>query len=179
MNLVDILFLSVALGVDCLVVSFSQGLIFTSSRIKNSFALALTMGIFQAVMPCFGYLATGVVSQYIEPYSKWVVFTIFTALAVKFIYEAFQEKEENICCIGLKCLLGMGLATSIDALGAGVNLQLTKTPLIDSVLIIGLGSVLMSFSGFWLGNFFKKLPSKYLEISGGIILLVLGVKALF
>ena len=141
--------------------------------------VSFTMGIFQSVMPCFSFLATGIVSRYIEPYSKLVVFVIFTALAGKFIYEAFQEKEKNICCIGLKCLLGMGLATSIDALGAGVNIQLTKTPLICSSLIIGFGSVLMSFSGFWLGNFFKKLPSKYLEISGGLILLILGIKALF
>lgn len=179
MNLIDVIFLSAALGVDCLVVSFSQGLIFTFARIKNSSMLALTMGIFQAVMPCIGYLAAASVSRYIEPFSKWIVFAIFTALAIKFIYEAFQEKQETICCIGLKCLIGMGIATSIDALGAGVNLHLTKTPMLYSALIIGIGSVLMSLSGFWLGNFFKKLPSKFLEITGGLILFVLGVKALF
>ena len=179
MNLIDVIFLSAALGVDCLVVSFSQGFIFTSARIKNSSMLALTMGIFQAVMPCIGYLAAASVSRYIEPFSKWIVFAIFTALAIKFIYEAFQEKQETICCIGLKCLIGMGIATSIDALGAGVNLHLTKTPMLYSALIIGIGSVLMSLSGFWLGNFFKKLPSKFLEITGGLILFVLGVKALF
>ena len=179
MNLIDVIFLSAALGVDCLVVSFSQGLIFTSARIKNSSMLALTMGIFQAVMPCIGYLAAASVSRYIEPFSKWIVFAIFTALAIKFIYEAFQEKQETICCIGLKCLIGMGIATSIDALGAGVNLHLTKTPMLYSALIIGIGSVLMSLSGFWLGSFFKKLPSKFLEITGGLILFVLGVKALF
>ncbi len=179
MNLIDVMFLSAALGVDCLVVSFSQGLIFTSARIKNSSMLALTMGIFQAVMPCIGYYAAASVSRYIEPFSKWIVFAIFTALAIKFIYEAFQEKEETVCCIGLKCLIGMGLATSIDALGAGVNLHLTKTPLVFSALLIGLASVVMSLSGFWLGNFFKKLPSKFLEIAGGLILLILGVKGLF
>ncbi len=171
--------MAAALGVDCLVVSFSQGLIFTSSRVKNSLKLALTMGTFQAVMPCIGYFFAASVSRYIEPFAKWVVFAIFTALAIKFIYEAFQEKEDSICCIGLKCLLGMGLATSIDALGAGVNLHLTKTPLFYPAVVIGLASVFLSLSGFWLGNFFKKLPSKLLEISGGIILLILALKAVF
>ncbi len=178
MNLIEVIFLAGALGVDCLVVSFSQGLIFTSSRIKNSIALALTMGFFQALMPCIGYTATGIVSTYIEPFSKWIVFIIFTALAIKFIYEAFQKKEETICCIGLKCLLSMGIATSIDALCAGVNIHLTRTPLLYSALLIGLGSVLMSLSGFWLGTFFKKLPSKFLEITGGLILFILGLKSL-
>lgn len=178
MNLVDILLLSVALGIDCLVVSFSQGLIFTSARVKNSSMLAATMGFFQGVMPCIGYFATGLISSYVAPFAKWIVFLIFTALAIKFIYEAYQEKDEEICCIGLRCLISLGIATSIDALGAGVNLHLTNTPLIFSAFLIGLGSVLMSFSGFWLGNFFKKLPSKFLEIGGGIILLLLGLKAL-
>lgn len=97
-------------------------------------------------------------------------------LGAKLIYEAFNEKEENICCIDFKCLIGMGLATSIDALASGISLNLTKTPLILSMLIIGFMSFLMSISGFWLGNFFKKLPSKYLEISGGTILLLLALK---
>ncbi len=179
MNLTDVIFLSAALGIDCLVVSFSQGLIFTSSRIKNSSALAFTMGFFQALMPCIGYAAAGIVSTYIEPFSKWIVFTIFTALAIKFIHEAFQQKEETICCIGLKCLIGLGLATSIDALGSGINLHLTKTPLLHSAVLIGLGSIIMSLIGFWLGTFFKKLPSKSLEITGGLILLILGIKGLF
>lgn len=46
MHLIEILFLAAALGVDCLVVSFSQGLVFTRNRTKNSLALALTMGVF-------------------------------------------------------------------------------------------------------------------------------------
>lgn len=176
MHLIEILFLAVALGVDCLVVSFSQGLVFTRNRMKNSLALALTMGLSQGIMPCAGYIFTGAISKYIEPYAKWLVFIIFFILGTKLIYEAFNEKEENLCCIDFKCLIGMGLATSIDALASGVNLNLTKTPLILSMLIIGFISFLMSISGFWLGNFFKKLPSKYLEISGGTILLLLALK---
>ncbi len=179
MHLAEIILLAVALGVDCLVVSFSQGLIFTHNRLKNLLALALTMGFAQGIMPCIGYYFTEVVSKYIEPFSKWFVFAIFFILGVKFIYEAFAEKEENMCCIGFKCLIGMGFATSIDALASGVSLNLTKTPLIFSALLIGFMSFFMSMTGFWLGNFFKKLPSKYLEISGGIILILLALRSIF
>ncbi len=179
MHFIEILLLAIALGVDCLVVSFSQGLIFTRNRLKNSLALALTMGISQGLMPCIGYFGTGIISKFIEPFSKWLVFAIFLALGVKFIYEAFQEKEEKICCIDLKCLISMGLATSIDALASGVSLNLTRTPLIFSAFVIALMSFIMSLLGFWSGNFFKKLPAKYLEISGGIILILLTVKAVF
>lgn len=179
MSLIEIFVLAVALGIDCLVVSFSQGLVFTSKRIKNSLVLAITMGICQGLMPVLGYLGSETVSKYIEPYSKWFVFAIFMALGIKFIYEAFQEKEKEICCIGIKCLMSMGIATSIDALASGVTLNLTDTPLVLSVTMIGLASFFMSLCGFWFGNFFKKLPSLYLEVSGGIILIILALKSIF
>lgn len=178
MSLVEIIILAVALGIDCLVVSFSQGLILTRNRLRNSVVLALTMGLCQGFMPVFGYYGCETVSRYIEPYGKWLVFVIFMFLGIKFIYEALQEKEEKICCIDFKCLIGMGIATSIDAFAAGISLKLTYTALLMSALIIGIMSFLMSLSGFWSGNFFKKLPSKFLEISAGLILLVLAFKVL-
>lgn len=178
MNLAEIIVLAVALGIDCLVVSFSQGLIFKSKRVRNSAILALTMGLCQGIMPCFGYYGSEIVSKYIAPYSKWLVFAIFMFLGVKFIYEAFKEKEEKICCLDFKCLIGMGIATSIDALASGVSLNLTKTPLLLSALIIGFMSFYMSLKGFWFGIFFKQLPSKYLEIFGGLVLVFLAIKSL-
>lgn len=177
MSLIEIIFLAVALGIDCLVVSFSQGLIFNSNRVKNSFTLALTMGVFQGLMPCIGYFGAGSISRFVEPFSKWLVCIIFLALGVKFIYEAFQEKKETICCIGLRCLIGMGIATSIDALAAGVSLKFSGTNLILSALLIGFMSFGMSMTGFWSGNCFKRFPSKALEVTGGMILIFLAVKA--
>lgn len=178
MSLVEIIVLAVALGIDCLVVSFSQGLILKQKRLRNSVILALTMGLCQGIMPVFGYFGCEVVSKYIAPYSKWLVFAIFMFLGIKFIYEAFQEKESEICCIDYKCLVGMGIATSIDALAAGVSLNLTHTSLLFSTLVIGFMSFWMSLKGFWFGIFFKKIPSKFLEIVGGLILIFLAIKSI-
>lgn len=178
LSLFEILLLSIALGIDCLVVSFSQGLIFNSNRLKNSFVLALTMGLFQGLMPVFGYLGTGLVSSYVEKFSSFLVFIIFFILGVKFIKEAFEQKEDTICCIGLKCLISMGIATSIDAFAAGVSLKLSDTALLLPALVIGAASFLMSVSGFWFGNCFKNFPSRVLEISGGLILIGLAINAI-
>ena len=178
MHLIELILLSIALGVDCFVVSFSQGLIFKKNRIKNSLALAITMGILQGLMPLIGFIGTDLLSKYIETYSKWIVFAIFLILGIKFIYEALQEKNETICCINLKCLISLGLATSIDALAAGVSLKLTDTSPLLSIFIIGFTSFIMSMSGFWFGNLFKKFSSKYLEIFGAIILILLAFKAI-
>lgn len=179
MNFIDLILLGLALGVDCFVVSFSQGLIFKSEKVKNSFKLALTMGLFQGAMPVIGYIGTNSLYKYVVPYSKWIVFGIFILLGLKFIVESFQPKEKEVQCIGLKCLLGLGLATSIDALVSGASIRLTQTSLLISVMIIGIASFLMSICGFYSGNFIKNIPSKYLEITGGLILVALAIKSLF
>ncbi len=176
MNLIDLILLAIALGIDCLVVSFSQGLIFNTNRLKSSLQLALVMGVFQGGMPLIGYVGTDYMYKFVLPYSKWIVFGIFLVLGLKFILESFQTKKEEIQCIGLKCLIGLGVATSIDALVSGSTLRLTETNLLVSGLIIGVVSFLMSMAGFWSGNYVKNIPSKYLEIVGGIILILLAVK---
>ena len=59
MTLFEIIFLAIALGVDCLIVSFSLGLLIRFKRTKISTILALIMGFFQGGMPVITYLLTG------------------------------------------------------------------------------------------------------------------------
>ena len=178
MSLIDIILLAIALGIDCLVVSFSQGLILNKNRTANSLKLAATMGLSQGLMPCIGYIGANYIYELIAPYSKWIVFGIFMILGIKFILGAFEGEKKEICCIDLRCLISLGIATSIDALVSGAGLNFTDTPLMLSAIIIGTASFIMSLSGFWFGNFFKKFPPKYLEITGGVILIFLAAKSI-
>lgn len=179
MDLISIILLSFALGMDCLIVSFSQGLIFKSERVKNSLKLALTMGFFQGFMPIIGYMGTNKIYNFLVPYSKWLVFSIFFMLGINFIVQSFKrEKCETLNCIDLKCLAGFGVATSVDALISGANLRLTHTILWLACLLIGLGSLIMSQVGFWSGNFIRNIQPKILHITGGLILIGLALKSL-
>lgn len=164
---------------DCLIVSFSQGLIFKTNRRLNSLKLALTMGLFQGLMPVVGYLGTHKIYDFLVPYSKWLVFSIFFLLGANFIVASFKREVcEKLDCIDLKCLAGLGFATSIDALISGANLKLTHTVLWLACLVIGVGSFLMSQTGFWSGNFINNIRPKILHITGGLILIGLAVKSL-
>ena len=179
MSLIDILLLAVALGIDCFVVSFSQGLIFKNERVKNSLSLALTMGFFQGFMPIIGYVAAGSVYSYLLPFNKIIVAIIFYILGIHFILESFSNRhEEQICCIGFKCLIGLGIATGIDALISGVTIKLTFSNLFLCMFLFGLMSIIMSECGFWIGNSVKNIPTKYLLLLGGGILVILGTKSL-
>lgn len=181
MNTIDILILAIALSIDACVVSFSNGLVFTQNKRVNSLMLAAAVGFFQFLMPVVGFFAAQTVSKYVEPYDHWIVFSIFVLLGAKFIKDAFkEEKEEKIdCYMCFKYILLVAVATSIDALGAGVTIAFTKTQIWLPAIIIGVVTFINSLLGFWSGHLFKKFPTKYLEISGGLILIALAFKILF
>lgn len=181
MNTLDILILAIALSIDACVVSFSNGLVFTQNKRVNSLMLACAVGFFQFLMPVIGFFGAQTVSKYVEPYDHWIVFSIFVLLGAKFIKDAFKtEKEEKIdCYMCFKYIFLVAVATSIDALGAGVSIAFTKTQIWFPAIIIGVVTFINSLLGFWSGHLFKKFPTKYLEISGGLILIGLAFKILF
>lgn len=178
LNLIDIILLAAALGIDCLIVSFSQGLMLKKDRWKNSLLLAVTMGAFQGFMPVIGYTGADIIKVYISKFAPLFAFAIFFILGIKFITEAFQEKENTVLCLDFKCLISLGVATSIDALIAGASLNFTGSGLVIPSLVIGAASFCMSLAGFQSGNFLKNFSSRNLEIAGGMILILLGIKSI-
>ncbi len=179
MSYISIILLAIALSIDACVVSFSYGITFTQKRLKNALSLAICTGLFQGIMPTIGYYLTGFVKSFIEPYAGLIVFLIFTYLGVKVIIEAFEQDKEQQLCIDLKCLLLVGVATSIDAFSAGITLSLFGNHILKPALLIAFVTFMDSILGFTLGGKLKHFPTKGLEIFAGVLLILLGIKALF
>ena len=179
MSLFALILLAVALSIDACVVSFAHGLVLEQNRLKNSLLLACFTGFFQALMPLIGFFITQSLYKYIEPASKWIVFAIFMYLGIKVIQEAFEDDKEIPTCLSFNCLLMIAIATSIDALAAGVTLSLTSTNIFKAIIIIGMTTFLFSIGGYWCGCCLKKFSTKYLEIFAGLILIFLSIKSLF
>jgi putative Mn2+ efflux pump MntP len=178
MTLLEIIFLAIALSIDASVVSFSQGLILNNDKRKNYFNLAFFVGFFQALMPVIGWYLAKAIYKYVEAFDHWIAFSIFLVLGMKIIYDATQldEDEKVPVCLSFKCLLLLAIATSIDALAAGVTMYFLKVQILFPALIIGVITFVNSIIGFWSGYVLKKFPSKWLEIFAGIILISLGIK---
>lgn len=180
MSIFDIIVLAIALSIDACVVSFSQGLVFTYNRVKNSLLLAFAVGFFQFLMPLIGASMAFTVHKYVEPIAPWIVFVIFVVLGIKFIKDAFKEEEQEklVCNLCFKYILAVAVATSIDALAAGVTIYFSGVKVFVPAVIIGIITFVNSLLGFWSGQVFKKFPSRNLEIASGMILIFLGVKVL-
>ncbi|NLF82860.1 MAG: manganese efflux pump [Candidatus Gastranaerophilales bacterium] len=180
MQLIEIIFLAIALSIDASVVSFSQGLVFTENKRKTALLLATAFGFAQAIMPVIGWFLALSIYNYVEKFAHWIAFSIFLILGLKFIKDAFSEKEEKTGspCLSMRCVLLLAVATSIDAMTAGATLYFTKVEILVPAIIIGIITFVNSLIGFWSGYAFKKFPSKILEIAAGVILIVLGIKVL-
>lgn len=178
LSYISIILLAIALSIDACVVSFSYGITFTQKRLKNALSLAICTGLFQGIMPTIGYYLTGFVKSFIEPYAGLIVFLIFTYLGVKIIIEAFDKEKEQQLCIDFKCLILVGIATSIDAFSAGITLSLFGNHILKPALLIAFVTFANSILGFALGGKLKHLPTKGLEVFAGLLLIALGVKAL-
>ncbi|MCM1264979.1 MAG: manganese efflux pump [Candidatus Gastranaerophilales bacterium] len=176
MSYSEIILLALALSIDACVVSFSYGLCTERRKRLTSLALAITTGFFQAFMPVIAYFFTDMVKNFIQPYSKYIVFIIFMYLGITFIKESFQKDNDKKLCVSIKTLLLIGIATSIDAFSAGISLSLTNTPILFSASAIGIITFANSLFGYWSGCYLKIFNPQILEIIGGLTLIGLAVK---
>lgn len=179
MNFFEIFLLALALAVDAFIVSFSYGLIIKRRLLINSFKIAAAVGAGQFIMPIIGWYGTLPLNRYVEQFDHWLVFLVFGILGLNVIISALNESHEKLQKnLTLPVLFMIGTATSIDALAAGVSLYFAQTPVIPAAAVIGATSFGCSMIGFYIHRFMRKLPRKYMEISAGLVLILLGTKVL-
>lgn len=188
MEFIQTLAVALALAVDATVFAFSYGLTQTNNRFKSAFQLALCTGFFQGLMPLIGYRGGSRVREWVGAWDHWIVFFTFGWLGISIIMKSFHDEEEKIETetLGVKALLMVGIATSIDALAIGVCLALDSLGCIEascrlSSIICTIAGVtfLCTLCGFYASLIFKKLPVHRLEQLAGLILIALGSHTLF
>ena len=179
----DSLIIAVALSIDAMIVSFSQGLIFQKGKQLASLILAFFVGFFQFFMPLVGWIFANFIHSYVESFARWIAFLIFMFLGLKTICDALFKKEKDECkCVeqtpklSLNFLIAVSIATSIDAFGAGVSFNLLNKSILIPAILIGVITFINSLIGFWSGCCCRKINSKWLEIIAGLILILLAIK---
>ncbi len=181
MALPEILLIAIGLSMDSLAVSITCGIILKQFQIKHIFRIALFMGLFQGVMPLIGWLAGISFQKYINSYDHWIAFGLLVYLGGKMLYEGIFSKDDDSKCFDptrIVTLLGLAIATSIDALAVGLSFALLKIEVIEPVIIIGITTFILSFIGAAFSSKFGHRINLKMEIIGGIILIGIGIKIL-
>lgn len=95
------------------------------------------------------------------------------------IKESLEKEEEKIdSSFGFSAMLPLAVATSIDALAVGVTFAFLRVNIFWAVAFIGIVTFLLSAVGVWAGHVFGLKYKSKAELSGGLILVLMGVKIL-
>lgn len=175
----EVLLLSFALAMDAFAVSIGLGVKRKEFDKMLALKAALFFGIFQALMPFIGHMASLGVGSLIESIDHWVAFLLLSLIGGKMLYESFGENtEDEISIITNKVLLILAIATSIDAMAAGFTLNLLDFNPYISMIIIGVVTFLFSFVGVYIGSKGGSFLEDKAEKLGGVVLIGIGVKIL-
>jgi putative Mn2+ efflux pump MntP len=177
MEILTVFLIAIGLSFDTFAVSASCGLILQQSKLRQSLKIAIVFAICQGIMPAFGWLVGSEIKQYVEAYDHWIAFILLFFIGLKMIIESLKKNNEKCFDpLKLKVLIGLGLATSIDALIIGISLAFLHLNIIFSLLIIASVTFLISILGLQIGKKAGNKFGKKMETIGGIILILIGIK---
>lgn len=183
MSIAELLLLAVGLAMDAFAVSVSKGLSMKKASGKNAVIVGLYFGVFQAVMPLIGYGVGAQFKDRITSFDHWVAFLLLGFMGAKMIKESFGKEEGEVhihseADLGVKSMLILAVATSIDALAMGITFAFLKVDIISAAAVIGIVTFFLSLAGVKIGNRFGLRYKSKAELAGGIILIGMGLKIL-
>jgi putative Mn2+ efflux pump MntP len=182
MDIISLLLLALGLSADAFAVSVTDGICSFKVSKKDALLTAGIFGFFQALMPVLGYILGTTFSGIVNRYQHWIALFLLGAIGVNMLAEAFKEwrNPEETCLatniFTLKNLIMQGIATSIDALAAGVSCAVLNINIVTSALIIGIITFLLCAPGVYIGKRFGSLLKLRARLVGSVILILLGVK---
>ncbi|EAZ92162.1 manganese efflux pump MntP [Crocosphaera chwakensis] len=180
MELVNITFLGLGLAADAFAVSLSSGFMIQRIKLNKALKIALFFGLFQAIMPLIGWLTGLSFRAFMSNIDHWIAFILLFGIGSKMIYEAYKDMDDDdkFNPLDTYTLFALAVATSIDALAAGLGLSLLKTSILLPCTLIGLITFSLSFIGVFIGHKFGGVFNQKIEVIGGLTLILIGSKIL-
>ena len=182
MGFAELLLIGVGLSMDAFAVAICQGLSMTKIRWGHALTVGLYFGGFQALMPFIGWMLGSQFAGRIQRYDHWIAFILLAFIGGNMIREALSDGEDEEAAVGAgvdhKKLFFMAVATSIDALAVGVTFAFLDTAILPAISLIGCTTFCISVAGVAVGCWFGARYKKRAEVTGGAILVLLGIKIL-
>ncbi|MGB9713758.1 MAG: manganese efflux pump MntP family protein [Candidatus Bathyarchaeales archaeon] len=172
MDVITLFAVAISLALDAFSVSIASGMQTKSVALK----MATSFGAFQAIMPLIGWSAGIELLALISGVDHWAAFTILSIIGLKMIYEALKQEKPQKKPLNLYTLLLLSIATSIDALAAGLSFAFLKISILTAITVIGTVTFALAFLGALFGNKLGNKFSNKVAIAGGLILIGIGTK---
>ncbi|MBE6776675.1 MAG: manganese efflux pump [Ruminococcaceae bacterium] len=183
MGILELFILAIGLSMDAFAVAICKGLATYNLKKRHMIITGLWFGGFQALMPLIGYFLGTAFEKYVTAIDHYIAFILLAGIGTNMIKESFSKEENDTdCSFAFKTMFIMAIATSIDALAAGISLAMdlkgNNTYAYIAVLFIGIITFTLSAVGVKIGNIYGSRWKSKAEFSGGVILIGLGIKIL-
>lgn len=181
MGVVEIFLIGVGLAMDAFAVSVCKGLSMKKIDWKKAIIIGLYFGIFQALMPLVGYFLGSAFESIVTQVDHWIAFILLAIIGINMIREACNKEcdnKNNNDNVDFKTMIVLAIATSIDALAVGISFAFLSVNIWLAIAIIGIVTFVLSLAGVKIGNSFGDRYEKKAEFTGGLILILMGIKIL-
>jgi putative Mn2+ efflux pump MntP len=180
MTFLEVLLIAVGLSMDAMVVSLCAGAGGYTDSPWPALRISLAFGFFQAIMPVLGWLAGSAVSSWSGGIDHWLAFVLLAFVGIRMIRSGLRAGDSDPSCDPTRgsTLLVLSIATSIDALAVGFSIALLSTPILLPAILIGLVTFLLSYLATHLGRRLNLRFGKRMEIVGGLVLVLIGLRIL-
>lgn len=181
MSIITIILLAIGLAMDCFAVSVCKGLTSPHGyvpRYIKPILMALLFGMFHAGMPLIGYFAGSFFSSFFERFAPWIALALLGFIGGKMVYDSIKGEDEvtHLADFSFFGLLSLAFATSMDTLATGVIFIPHPEVLWLAVGVIALTCFLASMIGFVIGHLVGAKLRINVNILGGVILILIGIK---
>ena len=173
------LILALALAMDAFAVALTQGARFRPAP-RRTAAIALAFGTAQGVMPLIGWAIGAIALALVEAWDHWIAFGLLAFLGLRMIFASDDKHDGDQAVRPLAgiALFVAAIATSIDALAAGIALPTLDIAPLSTALVIATVTFVLSAIGVSLGKSAGDRFGRPAEIAGGVILIALGLNIL-
>lgn len=179
MGIIELITVGFALSLDAFAVTVSNSLIYKKEK---RILMPVFFGLFQGIMPVLGYFAGTFFKDFIETYSGIVTLIILGFIGGKMVIDSFNPSCDTGGKIHpkltLKILFIQAIATSIDAFAVGVSFLASRVNIWFSALVIVITTFLSCVVALFVGDKASCYLEKKAQLVGGIILLIIGIKAM-
>lgn len=191
--------LGVSLAMDAFSVSLSNGLAEPCGTKRRAAAIAGIFSLFQMAMPLIGWVLVQTLAEQfhtINRFIPYIAFGILLFIGGKMLLDGIMELCEKkkqiaegkepavVCAVARTTFVGLmiqGIATSIDALSAGLAFDFGFAQWYNALLSAGIIAVVtfaLCYAGVFIGRKFGTKLAEKATMLGGCILIAIGTKIL-
>lgn len=182
MELVTSFFVATGLAMDAFAVSIGIGTTRRAEDFRSRFRLAFHFGLFQALMTLIGWLAGSTIANMISAIDHWIAMALLSYVGITMVRSGLSKeakRHETPNPSRGRMLMMLCVATSLDAMAVGLGMAFVHSPIALPAAVIGLVTLGLSAFGLGVGGRLGARFGKRMEIIGGLILIVIGLRIVF